>query len=147
MPKHAYDELSRPSVPHLKKRVDAMVQSGNMKSMSFQTGSREAKLFDEMTKNLDRGIKVIGKGEASALALAIVNGGIVASNNYCDIHYYVKKYSVQTITTGEILEEALNQRLITEGEGNQIWLEMLKKRRKLPANTFSGYLQKDLLNS
>ena len=41
----------------------------------------------------------------------------------------------------EILAEALEKELITESEGNNIWQKMLAKKRKLPANTFSEYLE------
>jgi hypothetical protein len=49
-------------------------------------------------------------------------------------------FKLKYITTGGILIEALNGRLITEGQGNVIWKDMLNKQRKLPAATFSDYL-------
>ena len=63
-----------------------------------------------------------------------------ASNNYRDIAPYVEEYGLQHIDTGQILVEALDKGLINEEEGNKIWREMLAKKRKLPANTFSEYL-------
>lgn len=41
----------------------------------------------------------------------------------------------------DILVEAYNLKLITEEEGNSIWEQMINKRRKLGANTFSEYLK------
>ena len=122
-------------------QTDALISSKNMQIISIGIDSRAFELYQEMTVNPDQGIMPIGRGEAAALALAIVNGGMVASNNLRDVVYYASKYSVQVITTGQILTEALNQGLINESKGNQIWQEMLKKRRMLPTSTFSEYLQ------
>ena len=59
----------------------------------------------------------------------------------------MKKYSLDHITTGDILIEALNAGYITESEGNAIWAGMIRKRRMLPAATFSDYLRgRSLLN-
>ena len=57
---------------------------------------------------------IIGKGEASAIALAKVRGGAVASNNLRDVKAYVEEYGLELITTGDILKEALTRGLITE---------------------------------
>ena len=45
------------------------------------------------------------------------------------------------MTTGDILKEALSKELITEEDGNKLWNDMLKKRRKLGYNSFSDYLR------
>ena len=87
-----------------------------------------------------RGKKSIGRGEAGGIALAITYNGFLASNNYKDIAPYIEEYGLQPIDTGQILVEALDKGLITEKDGNKIWSEMLAKKRKLPANTFSEYL-------
>lgn len=44
------------------------------------------------------------------------------------------------LTTGDILVEALDAGFITETEGNTIWAEMIRKKRRLPTATFSEYL-------
>ena len=51
-------------------------------------------------------------------------------------------FSLKHITTGDILVEAFNAQLITEKEANIIWRNMLKKKRKLGANSFSDYLSR-----
>lgn len=93
-----------------------------------------------------KGKKSIGRGEAGGIALAKTYDGILASNNYKDIAPYIEKYNLKHTDTGQILREALDTRLITESEGNNIWAQMLAKRRKLPANSFSEYLA-DVNNS
>ena len=95
---------------------------------------------------VEKGKKSIGRGEAGGIALAKTYDGILASNNYKDIAPYIEKYNLKHTDTGQILREALDTRLITESEGNNIWAQMLAKRRKLPANSFSEYLA-DVYNS
>ena len=48
-------------------------------------------------------------------------------------------YSLHHITTGDILREVLDTGIITEMEGNLIWTEMIRRKRKLPTVTFSDY--------
>ena len=59
-----------------------------------------------------KGAKIIGKGEAAAIALAKTYGGILASNNLKDISKYVTKYNLRHKTTGEILVVAIITRLL-----------------------------------
>jgi len=75
-----------------------------------------------------------------AIALAKVYGGILASNNLKDISKYVEKYNLDHIATGDILVAALEAGYIDENTGNQIWSNMISKRRILPTNSFSDYL-------
>ena len=53
--------------------------------VSLQHGSPEYALYLEMTDSPRKGKTIIGKGEASVIALAKENNGIVASNNLRDI--------------------------------------------------------------
>lgn len=49
---------------------------------------------------------MIGKGEAASISLAKEHNGIVASNNLSDIAYYIEKFKLKHITTGDILLES-----------------------------------------
>ena len=95
----------------------------------------------EMTNTPKNGNTIIGKGEASALALAKECDGIVASNNLRDIMQYINEFRLSYLTTGDIMVDAYKKSLITEGQGNLIWASMLAKRRKLGAISFSEYLE------
>jgi hypothetical protein len=94
-----------------------------------------------MIASPDKQVVPIGKGEAAALALAKVYKGIVASNNIKDILYYVEKWALDYITSAEILIEAKHMSLIDECDGNKIWLDMLAKKRSLPADSFTEYIE------
>lgn len=138
LPQQVYDEIKR--VPHLKSRIDALLASGDIVLCQIVYGTPEANLYLKLTSHPDSGYKVIGKGEASAIALAKLYNGILGSNNYRDIWPYIQLYGLKHITTGDILIEAMNKGLITECQGNIIWKNMLNRRRMLPTATFTEYL-------
>lgn len=141
IPQPVYDELSVPGIQHLKTRIDLMIQQGQAVLRTISTNSETYRLYFQMTQEPEEGYKIIGNGEASCLALAKEENGIIASNNLRDIYKYIDDFGLQHITTGDIMVEAFKAGLISEDQGNIIWGNMLKKRRKIGANTFTEYLQ------
>ena len=139
LPEPVYQELSNPSIPHIKQRADIMTSSKDVSVKTIDTGTDEYKLYVELVHG-KKGQKSIGRGEAGGIALAKTYNGVLASNNYKDIAPYIEKYNLKHIDTGQILVEAMKRGLITEADGNSIWSKMLAKKRKLPGNTFSEYL-------
>ena len=107
--------------------------------MSMDINSEEYTLYRTLT-TLSKENKVIGSGEAASISLAKKHNGILGSNNLRDIAKYVEEFSLKHVTTGDILVEAFRKKLITEEEGNAIWVEMLRKRRKIGASSFSEFL-------
>lgn len=140
MPKPVYDEITRPNLSWMKTRVDSMVNDGKLTIVGLTAGTEEFDLYYKLTENPDEGHKIIGEGEASSIALAKVKNGIVASNNFKDIMSYINKYSLEYTTTADILVDAYNQGIIDESQGNSIWENMIRKRRRLGAASFSDYL-------
>lgn len=141
IPAEVYSELSRPSIPHLKSRVDGMVANRDARIESIQVDTETYRLYRKMVFAPDPGHLIIGAGEAASIALAKEKDGILASNNLSDVSAYVSEYGLQHKTTGDILKEALEKGLITETVGNKLWQDMLNKRRKLGYPTFTDYLQ------
>lgn len=111
-----------------------------MTVVELTSGTDEFDLYYKLTVNPDEGHKIIGDGEASSIALAKVKNGIVASNNFNDIFTYINEYSLEYTTTADILVDAYKKGIIDENQGNTIWANMLRKRRKLGAVNFSDYL-------
>ena len=140
LPEPVYQELCNPAVPHIKHRADMMIHSRDVSVKAIELGTEAYTLYSELTRN-EKGRKSIGRGEAGGIALAKTYNGILASNNYKDIAIYIEKYNLKHIDTGRILTEALEKGLITEEDGNVIWQKMLDKRRKLPAGSFTEYLE------
>ena len=141
LPKQVYDELSNPSIPHIKSKVTKLCLNGDISTKEILTNTEEFNLYYELAIAPPKGKKIIGKGEAAAIALAKTYNGIIASNNLRDISKYVKKYNLEHVATGDILVAALNKGYIDETTGNQIWSNMIAKRRMLPTSTFTEYLK------
>lgn len=143
IPAQVYQELSNPRVGHLKNRIDTLINSGKAKLLEIDYGSPALANYIKFTESPEAGRKIIGRGEASAIALAIENNGIVASNNLRDIAQYIQEYGLGHITTGDILTEAYNRDIITLAQAEDLWTQMLSKRRKLGAESFSEYLERN----
>ncbi len=141
VPNEVAAELSNPCIPHIRKKINHMNSLGQLEKKQLVNGSKESRLFYEMIANPDKNVVPIGKGEAAALALAKMYEGIVASNNIKDILYYVEKWAPDYITSAEILVEAKRLSLIDECDGSKIWLDMLAKKRSLPADSFTEYIE------
>ena len=140
IPKPVYTELNRPSISHLKARVDALVAADLVTIQEIAVGSDEYETYYQLTEEPTRGHKAIGSGEAASLALAKHYGGIVASNNLRDISTYITEFALKHTTTADILVDAYERGFITESQGNTIWSNMLSKRRRIGGVSFSDYL-------
>ena len=141
LPKEVYNELTNPRIPHIAGRVKELYHSGKISVRETLVASDEYKLYYELAEKPPPGEKRIGRGEAAAIAMAAAYNGIVASNNIKDILPIIQRSGVDHMTTGKILKEAMDHKLITEEEGNEIWTKMRAKKRQLPSETFTGYLQ------
>lgn len=140
IPRPVYAELCRPSISHLKARVDQLIAQNLVMIQDISIDSEEYQIYYQLTEAPTAGHAIIGNGEAASISLAKQYGGIVASNNLRDVAIYVTEYNLQHTTTGKILVDAYHRGMITESEGNNIWAKMLAKRRRLGAATFSEYL-------
>lgn len=138
VPQQVYNEIS--VVPYLKSRLDTQINAGNIITCSIAADSPEEALYSKFAYKPDAGHVIIGKGEAAALALASAHRGIVASNNLKDVAVYIAELNLKHTTTADILVEAYKSNAITEADGNNLWHNMLAKKRKLGAVSFSDYL-------
>ncbi len=138
IPQQVYGELRK--VHFLKDRVDALVKANRVVLYQIAAGTDTGSLYLKLTTAPDEGYKIIGSGEAAAIVLAREHHGILGSNNMRDILPYIRLYNLPYRTSAGIMVEALEQHLITEGQGNAIWREMLHRNRKMPADTFSEFL-------
>lgn len=138
IPSEVYSEFEK--VSRLCRRVDLLVQENFVEIIDMDLDSEVYELFTSLFHGYHIG-KEIGRGEAAAIALAVKNNGILASNNTKDIITAIKEYNLTRIKTGDILVKAFNEGFIDEEKGNKIWAKMLKKNRYLTADSFSDYLE------
>jgi predicted nucleic acid-binding protein len=140
IPQQVYNELSFPGIFHLRKYLDALIDSKDAAIQPIVIDTPDFTLYHKLTASPDKGHSIIGKGEAAAIALATASHATIASNNMKDVVMYVSELGLRHITTGDILIEALKASLISESEGNTIWRAMLSKKRKLGFASFTDYL-------
>ena len=119
--------------------MDELIEKGEVDVWDIEVPS---KCFDLYLHMVYEAARQIGKGEASALALAVEHDGIVASNNLRDIMDYVRQYDLAHVTTAGVLVEAYESGIIDEQEGNSIWANMRQHGRLLGADSFGDYMNK-----
>lgn len=141
LPRAVYIEFSHYKARQQKILIDNMLRLKAVSIREIPVGSDEYKLYNELAINPPPGTKIIGRGEAAAIALSKTFGGILASNNMRDIKVYVDKFDLRHITTAGILKHAYNMGLIDETSGNIVWQDMLNKNRRLPADSFTHFLK------
>ena len=127
------EELRR--VPHLASRVELSIKNGHIRSEAMLASSPEAL---QLAKFLESGR--YGTGEASCMAYLTHHDGILGSNNLSDIKDFCIQNKKQLLTTADVLHHAYETELINLDEADKIWADMLSKKRKLPASSFTEYL-------
>jgi len=140
IPQQVYDEILK--VPHLKTKTDTMISNSNLSIIDLEVDSEEEDLYRRLTAyDSTSSLPLIGKGEAAAIVLTKKQNGILASNNFKDVKYYVEKYHLEHIATENIMNSAVEDGIITIAEADIIWIKMISKKRKLPYPTFTDYLK------
>lgn len=139
IPEYVYLEFLK--VPqYILEHIEYMIEIDFLKVKDIET-DEEYEVFLKFKRNIYTK-KPVGNGEASAMALAKVYGGIIASNNSKDVILTVNVECIPWIKTGDILEEAIDSKIITIKDGNKIWREMLSKGRHLGKfNNLTEYLE------
>lgn len=142
VPQSVIDELSRVSTPAFKERVESLTASADVEVHDIDVASPAFPLYRQMTSRPKPGFKVVGRGEAAAMALAIAHQGIVASNNFRDTATYIRAFGLKYKTTGSILVEAYENGLVSEAEANAIWVDMLAEGCWIGARSFTEFCAK-----
>jgi hypothetical protein len=138
IPQQVYGELRK--VQFMKDRVDGLLKANRVMLYQIAIGADPGDLYIKLTTNPEKGYKIIGSGEAAAIVLTKQYNGILGSNNLRDILPYIQLFNLKHRTSSDIMVEAHEQHLISEGQGNTIWRDMLQRNRKLPADTFTQFL-------
>ena len=138
VPSEVKKELFNPNTPkRIRNAYEELEDEGFIETRPIHLFTPEADYFFTLINN---GEDSIGSGEAAVISLAIVNNGIVASNNFRDICKYIKEYDLEHVATSDIIFECYQRKFITRREGDRIWKYMMKNRMKLPFDSFSEFL-------
>lgn len=127
------EELNR--VPHLASRVKLSIRNGHIKCEAMFADSPEAL---QLAKFLETGR--YGTGEASCMAYLIQHDGILGSNNLSDVKAFCIQSKKRLLTTADVMYQAYEAGHMNIDEADKIWGDMISKRRKLPALSFSEYM-------
>lgn len=117
------------------KLLESKIQTGDFGLVDIPAVNGMVKEYLALTRRM-------GSGEAAALTLVRSVGGTVASNNCKDVQTYCEQNRLELIRTEEILCLAVVRGKITESEGNILWNDMKKTKRKLPGYDFSEALRR-----
>ena len=138
VPKQVYDEITTPdSYWQVRKLAISLKNNGYLKIIPIETSYQSLKNYNSMIKG--KWGRPIGRGEAAALSLAILNNGIIASNNLKDVKDIAQKNSIPIMTSSIILTALYEKGVLSKSEVESVWAEMKKRDTILPTKTFEIY--------
>ena len=105
IPTYVYEEFLKAPY-YIRKQIEALVKKEFIIIKALDT-NEEIDLFYKFKHNIYKK-EIIGNGEASALTLAKLYDGILASNNSKDVELTVKMENIHWIKAGDILEFAID---------------------------------------
>ena len=117
IPKPVYTELDRPSIPHLKARVDALVAANLVTIQEIAVGAEEYETYYQLTEEPAQGHKIIGLGEAASIALAKQYGGIAVDGR--NKHLQGK---LSLLISGALKYKSLSQQMPLQPVLHRQWL-------------------------
>jgi predicted nucleic acid-binding protein len=120
--------------PHLVTPVNNFVLFCKIEVRPFPSDANIIKEYANLRKSF-------GDGESACMAYAKYNSCCIASSNLTEIKYYCTRNNIQYLTTMDILVEAFQKGIMTEGECDLFIAEVKKKGSKLPANYIKEYIK------
>ncbi|WP_407462240.1 nucleic acid-binding protein [Methanobrevibacter sp.] len=110
-----FNSLNNPSIPDfIKDNLNDLVDKGFVKVEEISYNTKTFDIYYEIKE--DHKNQVLGDGEASSIAIAIKNNGIIAYNNPDAIKDYLEKYNLKCITVEDILKDLLKKGIISQAE-------------------------------
>ena len=127
--------------PQIVKNLEHLKEKKFIRVHDMDVHSAEYQWYDEIRieYQMNRGFP-IGEGEAQAMALAIPNGGILASNNLSDIKYFVDKYRLPLLTSAYMIAASVDNGQISYEDAEFTWQQMERNRILMPGS-FEDYYQ------
>ena len=141
VPMQVFKELTRKKSPNIvKETIINLRDSGFVKVPVIKSNSRVNMAYRAIKNGYwHEDFRRLGKGESSALAFAIEEEGVIASNNFDDIKDYVDKYELPLLTTSYFLALVFDEGIIDYDEASDLYERMIEEGRKMPCNNFEEY--------
>ena len=110
-----FNSLNNPSIPDfIKDSLNDLVNKGFVKVEEISYNTETFDIYYKIKEGNKN--QVLGDGEASSIAIAIKNKGIIAYNNPDAIKDYLDKYDLKCITLEDIFNELLKKGIISKKE-------------------------------
>ena len=111
-------------VPQFRKTIEKYQSYGffQVEKLNYKTDA--GKLYILLTKG-NPGFPIIGKGEASVIAMATALNTPMASNNLKDMSYYTQLFHLHNSTTADILKELYITNKASLKEIERMWSNIL----------------------
>ena len=141
VPMQVFKELTRKKSPNIvKETIIDLRDSGFVKVPVIKSNSRVNIAYRAIKNGYwHDDFRKLGKGESAALAFAIEEEGVIASNNFDDIKEYVDKYELPLLTTSYFLALAFDKDIIDYDEACDLYYRMIEKERGMPCSSFEEY--------
>lgn len=141
IPMAVYKEFRRPKGNTRFKEINRLKDKKFIEIKYIEYNTKEYYTYEQIKEGYITG-RYAGKGEAEALSLAIHSNGILASNNTRDVIEIVEQYQIKWVRVGDILHNAVLEKVISENEAEKIWQEMKSNGRYLGKwETLKEYLE------
>lgn len=120
--------------------MNSLVDENFVEIAEFEFASPEEINFNLIRRGYWTDGNPVGVGESAAMALAIENDGIVASNNLSDVVDICDDYGIPIITSSVILAFCLELKIMSRDEIESVWQKILIETKQiLPRETFEEY--------
>ena len=141
VPDVVYLELNKKnSNQNVKNNLASLINDGFVEIRPIEFGTPEYFDYTCMIEGFWSDDEPIGFGEAAAMALAIKDFGIVASNNLADVEELGKANDIPILTFSMIMAFCFELNIMSKQEIESVWKEILDNtKQKLPKETFNEY--------
>lgn len=141
VPAPVYHELINiEKYKYIRNKLHSLISDGFVEVSEFEFASPEESKYNLIRRGFWSDGNPIGKGESAAMAFAIENNGIVASNNLTDVLDICDDYEIPILTSSIILAFCFELNLMSKQEIESVWKEILDNtKQKLPKETFNEY--------
>ena len=110
-----FNSLNNPSIPDfIKDNLNDLVDKGFVKVEEISYNTETFDIYYKIKESPKN--QFLGDGEASSIAIAIKNKGVIAYNNPNAIKYYLEKYDLKCITLEDIFNDLIKKGIISEKE-------------------------------
>ena len=141
IPEPVYNELINIGIyQNIKQRLNFLIQENFVEIAELDFASTEGNTYNLIRRGFWSDGYIIGRGESAAMAFAIENNGIVASNNLSDVRDICDDYEIPIFTASMILAFCFELNLMNMDDVEDVWKKIISNTKQImPAQTFKKY--------